>query len=328
MEHQKDNSQNRSNSTGHEPKAFHGYGYIVRKAEKLTTALYIVTDILPDREPMKWKTREVGVEVLSDITVAAATTSSEKMSMLRVVLKKIEKLVSFLDVATSTHLVSEMNASMLRKEYLALKDGVEAEWSRMQERSKTILSERFFEVPHDAPALEEPAVREERRFTPSVQPVRPSEHKGDFSQNQGDSSAQSKGHSLALEGVTLAPPRIHTAPPADATSFPTQQTPVVSPRAPSIPTPQPERTWTPPRLVISDRDVIARSRPDVTRDDRRKIILALIKQKPAITVGDIAKSIPGISEKTIQRELLSMVEEGTLVKKGERRWSTYSLREG
>ncbi len=321
MEHQKDNQQNRSNNTGHEPKAFHGYGYIVRKAEKLTTALYIVTDILPDKEPMKWKTREVGVEVLSDITVAAATSSSEKMSMLRVVLKKIEKLVSFLDVATSTHLVSEMNASMLRKEYLALKDGVEAEWSRMQERSKTILSERFFEVPHDAPALEEPIVREEKHFTPT--------------QPQGVVSAQRKGDSLALEGVTLAmsqtpvvPPMAPKIPIEESTSFPMQQIPVVSPRAPSIPTPQPERTWAAPRLVISDRDVIARSRPDVTRDDRRKIILALIKQKPAITVGDIAKSIPGISEKTIQRELLSMVEEGTLVKKGERRWSTYSLREG
>jgi len=67
-------------------------------------------------------------------------------------------------------------------------------------------------------------------------------------------------------------------------------------------------------------------RNDSDRDDRRKIILALIKQKPSLTVKDIAKSIPSVSEKTIQRELLSTVSEGTLQKRGERRWSTYSLR--
>src|SRR3989338_539783 len=320
MEHQKDSQQNKNTHEGQTPKAFHGYGYIVRKAEKLTTALYLVTDILSDREPMKWKTREVGVEVLSDITVAATISSSEKMSMLRVVLKKIEKLISFLDVATSTHLVSEMNASMLRKEYCALKDGVEMEWNRMQERSKTMLSERFFEVPKDTQgdslalegvSLDTPAIPLVRTFTPTPQ------------QNQGDSSA--------LRGVSLvaAPTTIQQFTPATTQrkgdSLMMQQPPLVSPRAPNTPTPQPARSYMQPRLVISDRDVIARSRPDVTRDDRRKIILALIKQKPAITVGDIAKSIPCISEKTIQRELLSMVIEGTLVKRGERRWSTYSL---
>jgi predicted HTH transcriptional regulator len=80
-----------------------------------------------------------------------------------------------------------------------------------------------------------------------------------------------------------------------------------------------------PRATISESGIIERARPDVGRDDRRKIILALIKQKPSLTVKDIAKSIPGVSEKTIQRELLAMVAESILVKRGERRWSTYSL---
>jgi len=73
-----------------------------------------------------------------------------------------------------------------------------------------------------------------------------------------------------------------------------------------------------PGVTRSDANTVA-------RDDRRKIILALIKQKPSLTVKDIVKSIPGYSEKTIQRELLAMVADGILVKRGERRWSTYSL---
>jgi hypothetical protein len=85
----------------------------------------------------------------------------------------------------------------------------------------------------------------------------------------------------------------------------------------------PERTTRP---VLSEKELTSRARTEVARDDRRTIILALLKQKPSVNVGDIAKSIPNVSEKTIQRELIAMVGEGVLLKKGERRWSTYSIR--
>jgi hypothetical protein len=42
---------------------------------------------------------------------------------------------------------------------------------------------------------------------------------------------------------------------------------------------------------------------------------------------DFVKVIPECSEKTIQRELLDLVGKGVLKKEGERRWSTYSLRD-
>ena len=80
------------------------------------------------------------------------------------------------------------------------------------------------------------------------------------------------------------------------------------------------------RPIVTLHDAIAHARTDVARDDRRKIILAIIKQKPQLAVKDISKSIPAVSEKTIQRELLAMVEEGILKKTGERRWSTYSMK--
>jgi predicted HTH transcriptional regulator len=87
----------------------------------------------------------------------------------------------------------------------------------------------------------------------------------------------------------------------------------------------PTRPTLTPRATVSPTGIIERPRQDVGRDDRRKIVLALIKQKPALTVKDISKSIPGVSEKTIQRELFAMVADGILTKRGDRRWSTYSL---
>lgn len=57
--------------------------------------------------------------------------------------------------------------------------------------------------------------------------------------------------------------------------------------------------------------------------NRQSIILGLLSKKDKITIKDAAAAIEGCSEKTIQRELMSLVDSGTLVKEGERRWSTY-----
>ena len=61
------------------------------------------------------------------------------------------------------------------------------------------------------------------------------------------------------------------------------------------------------------------------RDERRIAILSLLKRQKKITVKDVSSVIANCSEKTLQRELLALVEEGILSKEGERRWSTYSL---
>jgi len=57
--------------------------------------------------------------------------------------------------------------------------------------------------------------------------------------------------------------------------------------------------------------------------NRKDMILNLLDTKEKITVKDAVKAIEGCSEKTIQRELISLVTEGVLLKEGERRWSTY-----
>ncbi len=60
--------------------------------------------------------------------------------------------------------------------------------------------------------------------------------------------------------------------------------------------------------------------------DRQAVILREIRTKGQLTIRDLVGKIEGCSEKTIQRELLSLVESGVLKKEGERRWSKYSVR--
>lgn len=63
----------------------------------------------------------------------------------------------------------------------------------------------------------------------------------------------------------------------------------------------------------------------VKKNSRQSVIIALLKRKREIMIKDVSPLISGCSEKTIQRELLSMVSAGILKKTGEKRWSRYSL---
>ncbi len=59
--------------------------------------------------------------------------------------------------------------------------------------------------------------------------------------------------------------------------------------------------------------------------DRQDTILSVIKNKGEASIKDISTLIRGVSEKTIQRELSALISSGVVLKRGERRWSTYSL---
>lgn len=58
---------------------------------------------------------------------------------------------------------------------------------------------------------------------------------------------------------------------------------------------------------------------------RSQAIISVVKLKGVVSIRDVVEVISDCSEKTIQRELLSLVEKGVLKKEGERRWSTYRL---
>lgn len=62
-----------------------------------------------------------------------------------------------------------------------------------------------------------------------------------------------------------------------------------------------------------------------TATSRSQAILTVVKAKGVVSIRDVADVITDCSEKTIQRELLALVEKGVLRKEGERRWSTYRL---
>lgn len=60
------------------------------------------------------------------------------------------------------------------------------------------------------------------------------------------------------------------------------------------------------------------------RSSRQDAILEVLREKGPSYIKDISLVIRDVSEKTIQRELQSLVAEGKISKEGERRWTTYA----
>ena len=93
-----------------------------------------------------------------------------------------------------------------------------------------------------------------------------------------------------------------------------------------------------PRAPLAKREVSGEVRstsaplPDVSKGhsderskDRREGVLSVIKEKGEASIKDISTRFREVSEKTIQRELVALVQSGVVAKRGERRWSVYYL---
>jgi hypothetical protein len=67
------------------------------------------------------------------------------------------------------------------------------------------------------------------------------------------------------------------------------------------------------------------SHPVKDKNNRQEIIIAMLKKDKILTIKDFSVRIKDCSEKTIQRELMTLMAKGVLKKEGERRWSKYFL---
>jgi DNA-binding HxlR family transcriptional regulator len=79
-------------------------------------------------------------------------------------------------------------------------------------------------------------------------------------------------------------------------------------------------------IVIKDKKTVSVETIVFKKTNRQNIILNMLKKKKDLTIKDISEVIQDCSEKTIQRELIDLIENGIVEKRGERRWSRYSLK--
>jgi hypothetical protein len=120
--------------------------YIYRRISKVSEAIYIVTDIIKDAEPLKWALRKSAAEA------ASLRHFLDEHSVFNNLEKSLLELESMLAFASVTKVLSSMNAAILQ-------DQIKLIMAEIKESSQgsgfaTNFGQGFFDIPKPVPALE------------------------------------------------------------------------------------------------------------------------------------------------------------------------------
>ncbi|OHA25263.1 MAG: hypothetical protein A3D52_00375 [Candidatus Taylorbacteria bacterium RIFCSPHIGHO2_02_FULL_44_36] len=91
--------------------------WLIYKAERLVSALYMVTDLINTNDPIKWQMRKLGVVLLTEIGKLLESPPSERKKIINSAREATAEILSLLEVVANAGLISRMNYSLLKKEF-------------------------------------------------------------------------------------------------------------------------------------------------------------------------------------------------------------------
>ncbi len=261
-----DNKKDTEYKTGGDEtgESFDYFVFLIQKTEKLSSAVYLVTSLVSDMEPIKWAMRERSVALLSDISVAERAPLSDRMELFESLEEGAREMSSLLSIARAGRIVSSMNADILIAGFTSLREAI-SQGTTIPTSAETIVSELL--KGDTRSLLGQPDLYKGQKDSNTVSHGRNINHSASAYKRTEDSS---RGH-------------FHTQ------KYPTQSL-------------------------------------GKMKAERRKVIVDFIKKRKEVTIKDVLQVVSGCSEKTIQRELITLVKDNVLKKEGERRWSRYSLK--
>jgi len=115
---------------------------ITKKTERLVSALYLLTDMFPDQEPLKWSLRKYSLNIIPPMLALKSNFKTEKV-ILNAPNPHLLKLHSFLETAYMSGLVSNMNFSLLQNEIFKL-IRMENEYLTVDNKKDNSLDENYF----------------------------------------------------------------------------------------------------------------------------------------------------------------------------------------
>ncbi|MES3004927.1 MAG: DeoR family transcriptional regulator [Patescibacteria group bacterium] len=234
-----------------------------KKTEKLASAVYMITNLFPETEPMRNVLRQKVTELLSYMIRSKGERDGGKNDFIYGVKTRVLEASSFLEVAYRGGLISEMNFSIINTEF------------------------------HNLITILEGA-----------------QNSQNFS---GENAVKNIFESTEKATVPQIPQTTNSVVFANPSTIQKSEIEVSNFNRYSSPT------------TVKDRPVVSSTNEAFRRTDRQTTILNLIRKKKEVMIKDITEVIKDCSEKTVQRELNSLIASGILKRAGVRRWSKYSL---
>ena len=96
-------------------------GFIHKKTEKLITAVYMLSNFFPHEEPIKWDVRQKSLSLLEALGTVFYHGDHEGRNLLKEATRYIDEIISLLELSRIVGLISHMNFSVIKNEFLSLK---------------------------------------------------------------------------------------------------------------------------------------------------------------------------------------------------------------
>jgi len=237
--------------------------FVIKKTERILGALYLITDLLKETEPIRQTIRSVGISFLS-LTLRLRTDGSKRA--VHEALLGLGEVKTHLSAAYHAGYVSDMNHHIMLEEC---------------ERLCSFIKMHADEIVCHG--------HKEAEITPSFFDVKDIATEALFGNGGTSETLPEKTSRHLLKGHDLYKKKTESY------------------------------------LEIGRKRQIKTLDSIAKRNKRRETILELLRNKQKLTIKDVIGVISDCSEKTIQRELMTLVNDGVLKKEGERRWSTYSV---
>ncbi len=239
---------------------------LIKKAEKISAAVFLVTNFLNDQEPIKWSIRKATLKTISAITKAFSNDFLIKKNALNEARDSIIEMSSLIEVSSLSGMVSNMNASVLLKELGDILGAVDREENSGYKPKGSKIPRDFFLIDED-------------------NGLSTGEDFNDFQKQIPEE--------ILVKNIKDKNINTHT------------------------------------HIQLSQNKLVQKAKEygsvAIKRNKRQSFIIQVLKKKKDLTIKDISVIFHDCSEKTIQRELASLVSEGVVIKDGERRWTKYSL---
>lgn len=232
---------------------------IESKTQKIVTAIYMVSDLIKEGDPIRKDLRKSSVLVASLVQDIAIQSPSNAKKNITNIQNYIDKILTLLEVAVTVGFLSDMNFKIITQSLIFVKDD---------------LNKKYHSITINSPLS---STMHNRAIQEFILP--------DFISKDSQKVQESE--------------KIIKVPQTKTSSYQTDKNDTMS-------------------IINNTKDILSFTQ----REDR---ILAIIKEKKDVSVSDVSIQFPEISEKTIQRMLIKLVEQGTLTKIGEKRWSRYSV---
>ncbi|MEK7184699.1 MAG: hypothetical protein AAB683_01000 [Patescibacteria group bacterium] len=125
--------------------------YIVKKSERIVSAIYLITDSIKDSDFLKWEIREEAIHFVSNSIIFGSSMLVEKDYAYKSVISSADKIISLMIIAELSLIISSMNSKIVINEIKMFIEYVEKSKTIENEMFGYILSDSYFatDIPKD-----------------------------------------------------------------------------------------------------------------------------------------------------------------------------------